>query len=413
MFKNLYYGWWIVFACFFIAFYVAGIIFYGFTAFVEPLVAEFGWSYTQISFAASLRGLEMGILAPLVGFLVDRFGSRRLLLLGVIVVGCGIMLLGFTHSLPMFYASFLLIAFGAGGCTSVVTMTAVANWFDKNVGKAMGVMASGFGASGLMVPLIVWLIATYGWRKTTLILGLGMWIFGIPLSFILREKLEKNGSDRDESPDDVSRPKNPEDTMATEIGFKTAIRNRSFLWTNLSEMIRMMSLAAVVTHIMPYLGVLGFSRSVSGIITAAVPLFSILGRFSFGWLGDLFEKRRAMAIAFTSMGLGMLALAFADISGFIYLFLFFFSSGFGGLAVLRGALLREYYGRYSFGKLMGILMGSGAIGGIIGPTLAGWVFDRYGTYSFIWLFLCAMTAIAVLLILKVEPRQKLTSISAS
>jgi len=412
MFKNLYYGWWIVFACFLNAFYVAGIIFYGFTAFVEPLVAEFGWSYAQISFAASLRGLEMGILAPLVGFLVDRFGSRRLLLVGVIFVGCGMMLLGFTHSLAMFYASFLLIAFGAGGCTSVVTMTAVANWFDKNVGKAMGVMASGFGASGLMVPLIVWLIAAYGWRKTTLILGLGMWVFGIPLSFILRNKPEKNGSDRDESPDDVSRQKNPEDTMAIETGFKKAIRNRSFLWTNLSEAIRMMSLAAVVTHIMPYLSLLGVSRSTSGMIAAAVPLFSILGRFSFGWLGDLFEKRRVMAIAFTSMGLGMLSLAFADISGFIFLFLFFFSSGFGGLAVLRGALLREYYGRYSFGKLMGILMGSGAMGGIIGPTLAGWVFDRFGTYSFIWLFLSAMIGIAVLLILKVEPRQKLTSTAA-
>ena len=413
MFKNLYYGWWIVFACFLIAFYVAGIIFYGFTAFVEPLVAEFGWSYAQISFAASLRGLEMGILSPLVGFLVDRFGSRRLLLVGVIFVGCGMMLLGFTHSLAMFYASFLLIAFGAGGCTSVVTMTAVANWFDKNVGKAMGVMGSGFGASGLMVPLIVWLIATYGWRKTTFILGLGMWVFGIPLSFILRDKPEENGSDRDERPDDVSRQKDSEDTTATEIGFKAAIRNRSFLWTNLSEVIRMMSLAAVVTHIMPYLSVLGFSRSASGMIAAAIPLFSILGRFSFGWLGDLFEKRRVMAIAFTSMGLGMLSLAFADISGFIYLFLFFFSSGFGGLSVLRGSLLREYYGRYSFGKLMGILMGSGAVGGIIGPTLAGWVFDRYGTYSYIWLFLCAMIGVAVLLILKVEPRQKLTSTSAS
>ena len=109
MFKNLYYGWWIVFACFLNAFYVAGIIFYGFTAFIEPLVAEFGWSYAQISFAASLRGLEMGILAPLVGFLVDRFGSRRLLLVGVIFVGCVMMLLGFTRSLTMFYMSFFTI----------------------------------------------------------------------------------------------------------------------------------------------------------------------------------------------------------------------------------------------------------------------------------------------------------------
>ena len=79
----MFYGWWIVFACFLISFYVAGVTFYGFTAFIEPLVQEFGWSYAQVSFAASLRGMEMGILAPCVGFLVDRVGCRRLLVAGV------------------------------------------------------------------------------------------------------------------------------------------------------------------------------------------------------------------------------------------------------------------------------------------------------------------------------------------
>ena len=129
--ERIYYGWWIVLANFAIVFYVAGTIFYGFTAFIEPLVAEFGWSYAQVSLASSIRGLEMGILAPVVGLLVDRFGSRRLLFIGIIVLGAGIILLGFTQSLLMFYGSFVLIAFGAGGCTSVVTLTVVTNWFDR------------------------------------------------------------------------------------------------------------------------------------------------------------------------------------------------------------------------------------------------------------------------------------------
>lgn len=89
MIKKVYYGWWIVLACFFIGLYVGGVVYYGFTAFFEPLIEEFGWSYTQISFAASLRGLEMGIFAPLIGFLVDRFGSRKLILCGTITVGFG------------------------------------------------------------------------------------------------------------------------------------------------------------------------------------------------------------------------------------------------------------------------------------------------------------------------------------
>ena len=191
--KQIYYGWWIVLASFMVAFYVAGTIFYGFTAFIEPLANEFGWSYTQISLAASLRGLEMGLLAPLVGILVDRFGSRKLLFSGVIVLGFGIILFGLTQSLAMFYGAFILIAFGAGGCTSVVTMTAVANWFDKNVGKAMGATSSGFGASGLIIPAIVWMIAAFGWRTALIVLGLGMWILGVPAAFIMRNKPEDDG----------------------------------------------------------------------------------------------------------------------------------------------------------------------------------------------------------------------------
>ena len=158
MAKKIFYGWWIVGACFLIGLYKSGIVFYGFTAFIEPIKEELGWSYTQISFAASLRGLEMGIFAPLVGFLVDRFGTRKLILCGTITAGFGIILLSSTNSLTTFYMAFLLLGFGVGSCGTVVTMAAVANWFKRRVGIAMGIMSVGFGASGLMVPLIVLLI---------------------------------------------------------------------------------------------------------------------------------------------------------------------------------------------------------------------------------------------------------------
>ncbi len=131
MIKKVFYGWWIVLSCFIIGLYVSGIVHFGFTAFFEPLIKEFGWSYTQISFAKSLRGLEMSVFAPLLGFLADRYGSRKLILCGTITVGLGLILLSMTQSLAMFYASFLLLSFGAGGCTAVVLMTAVANWFSK------------------------------------------------------------------------------------------------------------------------------------------------------------------------------------------------------------------------------------------------------------------------------------------
>jgi len=110
--SRIFYGWWIVGASFLIAVYVGGAVFYGFTAFFEPIVEEMGWSYTQISLAASLRGLETGFFAPIIGILADRWGSRRLIFGGALITAAGLMLLGSTNSLGIFYLSFALIALG-------------------------------------------------------------------------------------------------------------------------------------------------------------------------------------------------------------------------------------------------------------------------------------------------------------
>ena len=405
MTKKYFYGWWIVLACSLIGFYVGGAIFYGFTAFFEPIREEFGWSYTQISFAASLRGLEMGIFAPLVGFLVDRFGSRKLIFWGTITVGFGLILLSHTQSLAMFYVSFLLIAFGAGGCAAVVTMAAVANWFHKNVGIALGVMASGFGASGLMVPLIVQLIDVSGWRATLIVLGLGMWVLGIPLSFVIRNRPEQYGylPDGTSPSDRMPHLENQDPGVKTaEIGFKEALKKKSFLYLIILDAIRMMIVAAVIIHIMPYLGSLGLPRVTAGLVAGAIPLASIIGRFGFGWLGDVFDKRHVMAWAFCMISLGMLAFCYVRVIWVAFVFLLLFSPGYGGSMVLRGAILREYFGRNSFGKMIGITMGAASIGGIIGPTLAGWAFDTFGSYRLVWLVFCGLSSLAIYLALKIK-----------
>jgi len=402
MIKKIFYGWWIVLACSLIGFYVGGVIFYGFTAFFEPIREEFGWSYTQISLAASLRGLEMGIFAPFVGFLADRFGSRKLIFWGTITVGFGLILLSHTQSLAMFYGSFLLIAFGAGGCAMVVTMAAVANWFHKNVGIALGVMASGVGASGLIVPLIVQLIDVSGWRTTLIILGFGMWIMGIPLSFIIRNRPEQYGYLPDGAPPNDPIPNSKNQVKRVEMCLKDALKNRAFLYLNIVEAIRMMIVAAVIIHVMPYLSSLGLPRATAGLIAGAIPLSSIIGRFFFGWLGDFFDKKYVMAWTFCIISLGMLAFCYVQVLWVVFVFLLLFSPGYGGGIVLRGAILREYFGRNSFGKMIGITMGSASIGGIIGPTLAGWIFDTVGSYHLIWLVFCGLSVLAISLALKIK-----------
>ena len=400
--KKIFYGWWIVGACFLIGFYVGGVVFYGFTAFFEPIRREFGWSYAQISFAASLRGLEMGLFAPIVGFLVDRFGSRTLIFLGTIVVGFGLILLSRTQSLAMFYGSFLLIAFGAGGCALVVIMSVVVNWFRKKVSIALGVMMSGIGASGLLVTLIVHLIDVYGWRTTLIILGVGMWGLGIPLSLVIRDRPEKYGylPDGEVSRELISSTETK--VEGVEISLREALRKRSFWYLNIVEAIRFLTVSAVIIHVMPYLSSIDVPRTTAGIVAGAIPLFSIMGRFGFGWLGDVFDKRYVMAWTFSFMGVGMLAFCYMRVIWIILLFLLIFPPGYGGGIVVRGAILREYFGRDSFGKILGITYGSASIGGIIGPTLAGWAFDTLGNYHVVWLTFCGLNALALWLTFKMR-----------
>ena len=181
---RLFYGWWIVGASVIISLYTAGTVFYGFTVIFEPIATELGWSYTQISLAASLRGLEMGLLAPVVGVLVDRLGPRRLMLAGCVVAAAGLLLLSRTEDLVTFYGAFVLISIGLSSCTMTVLTTAVATWFRRRIGLATGIAICGFGLGGLMIPVLVRLVASYDWRVTVALLAAGLVVVVAPLSLL-------------------------------------------------------------------------------------------------------------------------------------------------------------------------------------------------------------------------------------
>jgi MFS family permease len=400
---SIYYGWWIVLACFFIGFYVVGPLFYGFTAFFEPIVEEFGWSYTQVSIAFSLRGVEMGMLAPITGFLVDRFGPRKLAFSGVLIIGFALILLSLTNSLIMFYSAFVLLALGMSGCASTVLMTTAAQWFRRNVGKAMGLVVCGFGAGGILIPLIVWLIDLYQWRTTLIIFGLGTWALGIPLSFVIRHTPEQYGYLPDgEIPAEPTSIHGGRD-IEKETNFRDALKSKNFRTISVSVTIQTMIIHAVITHVMPYLGSIGMSRTGAAFVATSIPLVSIIGRFGFGWLSDIFDKRHVLAGLYCLLCMGTLAFAYAHVKWLIFPFLLLFSPALGGVLSLKGAIVREYFGRASFGRLFGIITGITAIGGVIGPSAAGWSFDTLGSYHSVWLWFAGTIVIAMVLILRLPP----------
>jgi MFS family permease len=404
---KIFYGWWIVLAVFFISAYANGVVFYSFTAVFEPIAKDLGFSYAQISFAASIRGFETSFLGPLVGFLFDRFGPRRLIATGAVIIGLGMLLLSRANSLVTFYAAFFMMAMGLCSCTGFILTSVVGNWFRRKVSTATGIALCGSAAGGLLVPLVTRLIDLLEWRTTMVVIGLVAWCIIIPLSLLVRHKPEQYGYLPDG--DEIIEPRFtevstlPQDTKVN-MGVRRILSNRIFWLLSLGFLIHYFVISSVVTHIMPYLSNINIPRSRSSLVASGIPLASILGRLTFGWFGDRFDKRRIAAIGFVFTILGLLLLNYIDTIGMWTLipFVIIFGIGFGGPVPLALSMLVGYFGRVRPSTVVGLFMGVVVIGSIVGPPLTGWIFDRYDSYQIAW-FAFVGVVIAGIIILSIIP----------
>jgi sugar phosphate permease len=297
----------------------------------------------------------------------------------------------------MFYVSFALIALGMSALSPTVTMTTIANWFNKRIGLATGLMHSGVGFSGLMIPLVVLLIDNFGINKAMVILGIFSLGIITPISFAIRDRPEKYGllPDGEIISHDVNQKiQTPATEDSSDFRVKEAMRTRAFWYLALAMLFQLLIVNAVTTHMMPYLSSIGIDRSTASLIASAVPLSSVIGRLGFGWLSDRIDQRHIMAAGYALMSLGLLCFTLAALWNPLLLFpaVPFFSIGFGGNATVRASIVRDYFGRKSFGAIHGLVVGLAVIGTITGPPLAGWVFDTWGSYQGIWL---AFTIVAV------------------
>ena len=418
--KKPFYGWWIVLAGLVTDGFSSGVFFYVFCAFFDPIVQTFGWSRATASVGFSIQRVISGFAAIPVGFLVDRYGPRRVMLAGTLIEGSGFIVLSLINSLWMFYFGLSLVTLGLALGGWLVITTSTSNWFLRKRARALGIMSIGAAViGGPLVPIVIWLISAYGWRPTLVMAGIGVWAVGIPASMIVRSRPEHYGylpDGRDpEAKFDADGPPSTQtgntDGLPNEADFtaKEAMGTLSFWQMSLAMSLGGLAMASSV-HQIPALSSFGISREITGLAIAVMYVVSLGGTLAGGFLGDLMEKRYLLAASLILQALG--TLIFANISSVWHLALFgiLWGTGFGMYVPLRFALLGDYFGRRHYGSIMGVSMGMNMVSGLIAPVFVGWMFDVTESYRLPYLLLSAAMAFSVPLIATTR-RPRLSQVS--
>ncbi|HET8944480.1 MAG TPA: MFS transporter [Dehalococcoidia bacterium] len=406
---GVFFGWWVVFATAAIVFLTGGTFFYGFGALFNPIVDEYGWSRASVSFAFSLRSEVGGLAAPIVGFMVDRVGSRRLMMIGVALVALGFVLLSRMQSLPAFYGAVVVIALGISATGGPVGMVAITHWFKKRRGRALAMMTVGAGTSGVMVLVLELLISGFGWRSALLIMGVTQFVVCMPLAMSVRNRPEEIGLQADNEPWDNDDPAGATTGPASLAGQREgmtvaqAIRSTSFWRLSLAVMLTNLGTTAIIVHQIPFFtSSVGLSEGLAAASVTAMTFMSLVGRLTFGQMADFRDKRFVMAGAFALAAFSLLLFATVYEPWQVLYTLPVFALGFGGMIPTRPAFQAEYFGLRAFGAIQGLVFTIATLGALVGPVFAGWVYDQTDSYRLAFVLLAVASFLAVPMVLSIR-----------
>lgn len=385
----------------------SGINFHGFGNFIIPLSKEFGWSRTTVSAVFSLARLEAGFIGPVEGWAVDRLGPRKLMLVGIPVMGLGFILLSQVSGLFTFMLVYILgIALGNSLGMHVPASAAVANWFNRKRGLAFGIMWSGVGLGGLLVPALGWAIDVYGWRDASVYVGIFVIFVGVPVAALMRHRPEQYGflPDGQIIPQKTSNGKlGKNEDFEVDFTAREALQTSSFWFLSLSIMARSLVTGGVGLHLVPYFVGLGASPIEAAAYAGSVGVISIPGRFGLSYLGDYFNRRYMMAISLLFMTLSIVLLATADSLSSSIPGLVAYSISQGGISVIPQSIIADYFGRKAFATISGFRSSIQMLGIIVGPVVSGLVYDRTGSYEWAFLGFAAASIVSMLLVLMALP----------
>ena len=386
---TMFYGWYLVAVCFVINFIVFGISVNTFTVYVKPISTDMGWSRGQFSFGLTLASLAMGIMAPLVGRLIDRIGARIVMAVGALTIGLCTVVLSKATSLWLFYLLYMISGAGQAGTTLIPISLVISNWFNLRRGRALGIVMTGTGLGAMvMVPVTSWIVVNWGWRTSYLIMG---WIIVsmAPVCFFF---IKTSPSEMGLKPDGGEVGEAPPEKLEG-LSPAAALKSGSF-WL-IAAMMFLLGLVGMGLglHLMPYLTDIGYPEITAGILIAVISGMTVLGKVSMGIFADRWGVRKVVILACTVIITGILILMHAKVLLIAVIFSLFYGYAIGAPLMINPTLTADCFGLASFGAIFGILSLFNIMGAGLGAWLAGAIFDTAGSYNPVfWLFIALTVA---------------------
>jgi MFS family permease len=383
--QGLFYGWRMVAAACALRVLGAGLHSFGFTVFFLPLSQDLNLNRTSTSLAFSLARAEGAIEGPVVGHLLDRYGPKPIMVAAVLLMGVGYLLLSQVDT----YATFLIVYLGvislahAGGFMHS-PMVLINTWFIRHRARAITISSAAFGLGGVLVaPVLSIIVQAWGWRWGAAVGGILFLLIGVPLCLTIRRSPESMGllPDGDES-DGALAGKGPERTRQSEVDVTVAAALRSFaFWGSvLAAGIRNASYHAISVHFVPFMVWKGLSQPQAALLLSVYAFLGMALTLVIGWFADKANKPRMTAIILFAAAAAMFLPLIDSSLWSLCLFTIFFAA-VETTFPLGWAVVGDLFGRKHYAKIRGYMVLFYTWGGVLGPVIAGAIFDRWQTYE--------------------------------
>jgi MFS family permease len=374
--------WWLVIAGCITHAVNTGFSYFGMSAFFPSFEREFGWSRTAISGAFSLARVESGILGPIEGYLTDRVGAQRMLFIGLVICSLGFLSLSWVNSLPMLYIVIVVgIVLGSSLGYNMPISVLIAKVFHERRSLAFGIFRMGPGISGLLVPVVGWMIGVWGWRTAAVASAFAIFLTGLPLAMIIKRIYDQEEAARSvmEAGGNPATSRHP--SSDPQFTLSEALRHRSFWLLSVAMALRHMVTEGVSVHFVILLVDRGWSTEAASGLLGLSALIGAPARVGMGWLGDMLDKRRLMMGLLLALSFSVLLMGYTAVAIIFTPCMIIYSLAYGGLASLQEPIRADYFGTKAFATIQGMSRSVTTAGTFMGPIIAGFFYDLTKSYT--------------------------------